>query len=251
MKILELDIETAPHKVYTWGLFNQNISIDQIDEPGYILCWAAKWYGKKDVMFCSMPKDGEEKMLKVMYDLIDEADVVLHFNGTTFDMPWLMGRFLKMGWPPPSPVQQLDLLKAVRRRFRLASNKLDYILRYLDLGSKVEHEGFKLWKRCMDGDGAAWKRMEMYNKGDVLQMEKVYEKVKPWISTHPNYALYQETEGMVCPNCGGTHLQKRGSYVTTTMTYQRYQCQTCFSWSKDRQNNVPKDKKKDVLKGVA
>ena len=30
MKILLLDIETTPMQVYAWGLWDQNISIDQI-----------------------------------------------------------------------------------------------------------------------------------------------------------------------------------------------------------------------------
>ena len=43
MNILLIDIETAPNKVYTWGLWNQNVSLNQIDEVGYTLCWAATW----------------------------------------------------------------------------------------------------------------------------------------------------------------------------------------------------------------
>jgi hypothetical protein len=33
-KILLLDIETAPHRVYSWGLWKQDIHIDRIIEPG-------------------------------------------------------------------------------------------------------------------------------------------------------------------------------------------------------------------------
>jgi len=53
-KILFLDIESAPSRVYTWGLFNQNIALNQIEEPGYTLCWAAKWFGKKKMLFSSV-----------------------------------------------------------------------------------------------------------------------------------------------------------------------------------------------------
>ena len=47
-KILSLDIETAPAKVYCWGLWDQNIGINQIVEDGYVLCWCAKWIDKKE-----------------------------------------------------------------------------------------------------------------------------------------------------------------------------------------------------------
>lgn len=56
MKILLLDIETAPNTVYTWGLFKQNIAINQIESPGYILCWAAKWLGDDRMFFSSLRK---------------------------------------------------------------------------------------------------------------------------------------------------------------------------------------------------
>ena len=47
MKILILDIETSPHTGFHWGLFQQNISIGQLIESSSVLCWAAKWLGKK------------------------------------------------------------------------------------------------------------------------------------------------------------------------------------------------------------
>ena len=42
-KILILDIETAPIRAKVWGIWNQNISIDQIESDWFILTWAAKW----------------------------------------------------------------------------------------------------------------------------------------------------------------------------------------------------------------
>ncbi len=56
MKILLLDIETSPNLAYVWGLFKQNVAINQIKESGSVLCWAAKWYGSRDVMFDSAHK---------------------------------------------------------------------------------------------------------------------------------------------------------------------------------------------------
>jgi len=252
MKILLLDIETAPHKVYTWGLFQQNISINQIEKPGYILCWAAQWLGKKKVMFESVQHQSSEDMLRPMYELLDEADVVIHFNGQSFDMKWLQGQFFKKGWPPISPVQQIDILLTVKKKFRLASNKLDYVLKFLGIGAKVKHDGFDMWLGCMAGDKHYWKEMEKYNRGDVIEMAKVYEKILPWIPNHPNHALYSGTGEPTCPNCGGTHLQKRGYSYTKTQTYQRYVCMTatCGTWSRERTNNTNKEVKDNVLVGV-
>lgn len=249
-KTLLLDIETAPHRAYVWGLWDQNVALNQIEEPGYTLCWAAKWYGTKDIIFRSLHKHTAKGMLGEVYALLDEADAVIHYNGTKFDIPTLNQEFLNQGWAPPSPFLQIDLLQTVRRRFRLPSNKLDYVAKYLGLGGKVTHKGMELWRACMAGDPEAWKEMKAYNEHDVKLLGDVYDKLLPWVPNHPNNALFNDTSDMVCPSCGSLHLQKRGFYYTKTMKYQRYQCNTCGTWSRSRLNNLTKEKKQAILVGV-
>jgi len=190
MRILHLDIETAPHKVYTWGLFNQNVGINQIVEPGYTLCYAAKWHGKRGVIFDSVQESSPEDMIRSAHALLNEADVVVHYNGTKFDIPTLQGEMALMGLSPPDPFKELDLLKTARRRFRLASNKLDYVSQHLGLGSKVKHMGMDLWRDCMDGCPKAWRIMKRYNVQDVRLLEDLYNTLLPWIKNHPNWGLY-------------------------------------------------------------
>ena len=252
MKILLLDIETAPHRVYSWGLFRQNIAINQIEEPGYTLCWSAKWYGAEEVMFSSIYKDGWDDMIEKIYKLLDEADVVVHYNGTKFDIPTLNQEFISAGYSPPSPVLQIDLLSTARRRFRLASNKLDYVAGFLGLRGKVKHKGMELWRDCMAGDAEAWEIMEKYNRRDTVLLEEVYNRLRPWILNHPNHGLFKEddSEDFVCPNCGSTHLQKRGRYYTKTLSYQRYRCMSCKSWHRERTTDLPLDKRHKILVGV-
>jgi DNA polymerase elongation subunit (family B) len=199
-------------------------------ESSYVLCWAAKWYDKKEVMFDSVFNTKQPKvMLQRIHDLISEADAVCHYNGTRFDIPVLNKEFLLHHLAPPSPYKQIDLLKVVRKEFRFASNKLDHIAQRLGLGQKTAHEGYQLWVKCMNKDPVAWKVMEKYNKQDVLLLEKVYDRLLPWIKSHPNHNLFS---GRGCPNCGSHRLQKRGFTYTTTGTFQRFQCTDCGSWSK-------------------
>ena len=250
MKILMLDIETAPHRVCAWGFWDQNIGLEQIEEPGFTLCWAAKWYKDRSIKFSSIHTNGNEAMLQGIYDLIEEADAVVHYNGTRFDMPTLNQEFLTSGLGPPAPYQQIDLLRTARSQFRLPSNKLNYVARHLGVEGKYEHKGMRLWKDCMAGDDKAWKTMEKYNKQDVNLLEQVYEEFLPWITNHPNQGLFTESTDMVCPNCGGKHLTKRGHYYTKTMHYQRLQCQDCGTWTRMRTNDVDKEKRKSILIGV-
>jgi len=250
MRILLLDIETSPNKVYVWGLWNQNVSINQIEEAGETLCWAAKWVGQKEMMFASIPKDGKRSMLQQIYELLSHADAVIHYNGKNFDIPTLNQEFMVYGWPPPAPFLQIDLLHVARSKFRLTSNKLDYVLGYLGIGHKVQHKGMSLWTGCMAGDLQAWKVMERYNKGDVTKLEKVYKAFLPWISNHPNYGLFIDATRPVCPNCGSNRVVKRGLYYTQTLVYQRYRCNKCGSWSKSRYSNLNKEKRNRILKGI-
>lgn len=244
MKSLLVDIETAPNLAYVWGIWEQNISTSQIVDSSYILCWSAKWLDGKEVMFDSLYKSSEKKMLKGVHALLDEADVVIHYNGKSFDVPTLNKEFLLNKMEPPSPYKQIDLLKVSRNNFRFQSHKLDYVMKMLGHGGKVKHEGFQLWVDCMDDKPEAWKKMEEYNKGDVTGLEKVYYDFRPWIKGHPNHGAYDGRN--VCPHCGEDKLIRRGFAVTRDSKYPRYQCKGCGAWSRGTQKD-PKASKVTVV----
>lgn len=244
------DIETAPNKAFVWSLFKVNVSVDQIVQPGYTLCWAARWLGSKETMFSSIQKDGKEAMLKKIYDLISEADVIITYNGSSFDLPTLNKDFAELGWAPPAPYQQIDLLQVVRKRFRFPSNKLSYVSKALNLQGKLEHKGMMLWVEVMEGNEKSWEVMEAYNKQDVAILEKLYHKLRPWVTNHPNHGLWDNADKPVCPNCGGHHLQKRGFHHTKTQSYQRLHCQDCGAWSRVRTTILDKEHRKNIIVGV-
>lgn len=229
MRILLLDIETAPMTALVWGLWDQNISPNHILDSSYVLCYAAKWLDDVDVHFDSVHQSKPKKMLKGIHNLLAEADVVVHYNGRKFDIPVINKEFLLHGFKPPAPYKQIDLLQVVRSQFKFPSNKLDYVSQRLGLGQKVEHEGMSLWTKCMKGDKDAWERMQDYNVQDVVLLESLYHTLLPWIKNHPNRNLY--SEDTVCPTCGSHAVQKRGQAVSLSGTYQRYQCRDCGSWS--------------------
>jgi DNA polymerase elongation subunit (family B)/rubredoxin len=239
-KILLIDIETSPNLATVWGIWQQNISLNQLLESSSTLCYAAKWLGDDEVMFKSVQNTTYKKMLKSVHKLMDEADAIIHYNGSRFDIPTLNKEFLISGMPPPSPAKQIDLLSVARKQFRFVSNKLDYVSQALGLGKKTEHMGHELWLRCMNKDKEAWAIMEEYNKNDVVLLEKVYDKFKAWCKNHVNMSLFVDGD-VVCPNCGGHHYQKRGFSYTNTSKFQRYQCQDCGNWFRGKQNLARKE----------
>ncbi|MCI0526303.1 MAG: ribonuclease H-like domain-containing protein [Nitrospira sp.] len=231
VRILFLDIETAPNVAHVWGLWNQHVHVNQLMASGYVMCWAAKWLGKNDVQFRSVHKDGVDTMLGEIHDLLSTADCVVHFNGTKFDIPTLNKEFLLHGLMPPPPAMQLDLLKVVRKQFRFPSNKMDYVAKALGFEGKLLHRGHDLWVECMAGNAAAWEEMKAYNIQDVRTLEQIYHKVLPWIIVHPPMGLYLgRPDG--CPNCGSTNLNARGYAYTKVSKYQRYRCNDCGTWTR-------------------
>lgn len=239
MKTLILDIEISPTIATVWGLFKQNIAINQIVGNSEVLCWSAKWADSEDTYFSSIKMTSKRRMLKEIFKLLEEADAVVSYNGKSFDLKILNKEFALQGWARPSPYKNIDMLQVVRSQFRFTSNKLGYIGPAFGLGSKAKHAGHELWLNCMnkasEGYEESWRIMEEYNIQDVILLEQLYNRLKGWIPNHPSYSALQNDH--VCPNCGGTHLQKRGTAITTTLSYQRWQCKDCGSWSRSKVAN--------------
>lgn len=235
-KILTLDIETSPAVVYAWRTFKENISNEQILEPTRIITFAAKWYGSKNVIVrAEWGAGGHKEMVEELWRLLDEADIIITYNGKSFDVPHSNREFALLGLAPPSPYAHVDLYHTVRSKFRFMSGKLGWVVEVLELGGKMAHEGFGLWKSVLAGDKGAQKRMEKYNAQDVRITESLYDELLPWISGHPNMALLSG-EMTACPTCAGTDLQKRGVQKTLAFTFQRYYCNDCGSYSRSRKS---------------
>ena len=94
MNLLTIDIETSPNLAHVWGIWQQNVGLPQLLESTEVLCWAAKWYDSDKVMFSSSFADSKETMVKKIWELLNEADVVVHYNGIKFDIPHLNREFL-------------------------------------------------------------------------------------------------------------------------------------------------------------
>lgn len=235
-RILTLDIETSPAVVYAWNTFKQNIYNDQILEPTRLITFAAKWLGDKKVTVkAEWGQGGRKEMIEELWRLLDEADIIVTYNGKSFDVPHINREFILLGLTPPQPYAHVDLYNTVRSKFKFMSGKLGWVVQVLDLGGKMAHEGFNLWKSVLAGDEAARKRMEKYNAQDVRITESLYLELLPWISGHPNMAILVGALN-ACPTCSSSDLQKRGIQKTMAFTFQRYYCSNCGSYSRSRKS---------------
>lgn len=226
-KILFVDIEWRPTKAYVWRAWDETIHPEKIIEHGGLLCVGVKWFGEKETEVFTEWDHGHEGMVRAIHTLLSEADVVVTYNGDKYDLRKLEGEFLLAGLPPPPPPTSIDCLKAVKK-FGFFMNRLGFVAPFLGLGSKLEHEGMALWTKVDKGDPRAQKKMAKYCAQDVILLEKLYKKIRPYIRNHPHTG---KTKGIACGACNSTRLQSRGVRRTKMFKIQRIQCQDCGSWS--------------------
>lgn len=250
-KILIFDIETAPILGYVWSLWENNVALNQIKADWFVLSWSAKWLheGPNKVMYMDQRNaknvEDDKEILKKIWHLLDEADIVITQNGKNFDQKKLNARFILNGFHPPSSYKHIDTFLIAKRHFGFTSNKLEYMSDKLCTKYKkskhTKFSGFEMWRECLAGNIEAWKEMERYNKQDVLSLEELYYKLIPWDNSI-NYNLYSDENKNVC-KCGSEDFIRNGFYYTNLGKYQRYKCKKCGSETRDRTNLLSKEKK--------
>ena len=241
MKILTIDIETSPHLSFHWRRWKENIPPEFTVEESRVICWAAKWLDEDHTLFMSEWDNGFDNMIKGAYDLLDEADAVISFNGQKFDSKRLNAEFLRKGYTPPAPYKHIDLFVQALKHFNFSSNRLKHLLKEMNLTPKLEDNAdMKLWMDVVYAkDAGARRRMEDYNIQDVLSTEEFYNYMLGWIKPHPNWGLFtvdDEDDTPTCKNCGSTDLIKKGLEHTNVRTYQRYKCKNCGAHHRGRKH---------------
>lgn len=237
-RILFLDIETRPALGYFWRMYDENISLEQMIEPSNILSVGWKWAGDRPpVRYADVwpvrSKTGRQRMLEWVHTAMSKADAICTFNGKRFDVPKLTGEFAVGGFPPLPPVAHIDVYQTTRK-MGFTSNKLAHVAPLLGCGNKITTGGFRLWREYMEGDSKARTSMQRYNARDVLVLERVYKKVRPFITNHP----YLGEARNLCPTCGSGNVQHRGRMRTRVFWTERLHCQACGAWAKGKSTKI-------------
>ena len=243
-KILIFDIETAPMKGYFWNIWKQNIATVQILEEWNILSWAAKWLDGDEIFTDASWLHGknprEDKgCCKTLSKMLTKADIVVAHNGDKFDIKKVNTRLLFNNLPEPTPFKSIDTLKIAKSRFSITSNRLDYIGEYLKIGRKVKHEGQELWNKVLVRDTVAQSNMIKYNVGDIVLLEQVYLKLRPWDKRHPNVNIQFDKRG--CPVCGSRRLKSIDDVYTPVAKYAAMVCRDCGKYSRTAQHKKTKE----------
>lgn len=242
-KILLYDLETSLETVTVFSLkYNDFIPPESIVTERHIISVCYKWLGENKVHAISLLDDpkrfakdihDDRYVVEQFHKVMGEADVVVGHNSDSFDNRYVRTRALYHGLPALPPLASIDTYKVAKSQFMFNSNKLDYVGGLLKVGRKKPTTA-GLWMKAFNGDKRAIREMVEYNKQDVLLLERVFLKLRPYIPNHINRELFGKTG---CPRCGSKHVQSRGLHRAISRVYRRWQCQTCSGWYRSTKND--------------
>ena len=72
-------------------------------------------------------------------------------------------------------------------------------------------------------------------------------RLRPLSRRHPNIAVFSGNEEPECPVCGSGDLKQSGLHHTNVSVYNRFHCQECGAWSRDRYTINSRAKRKALL----
>lgn len=216
---------------------------------GTVLTIGYKWLDKKTIhtpTILDYSKKGmlDDKGLVADFAKVYEtADITVGHYSSRFDVPMLQSKLLKNGLPPLAPVKHIDTWDVARKNFKLHNNRLNSLAGFLGTNHQKTAIDFESWLQAAHGSKKHLKEVVDHCRYDVLVLEEVFNKIKPWIRQMPARQLFVGGDPMSCPSCGSTHLHSRGYHVSRTRKYRRFQCQDCGKWSRTRisEKEVPSD----------
>ena len=251
-KVLLIDIETLPNSAWTWGVWQQNIHAEQLIRSGCLLSFSCKYLFEPEVFLEILtPQEAidhdDKRLVSLLWKWLEGVDVVIAHNGKAFDTQYANARFIVHNLPPPAPYKIIDTLN-IRKVTRFPMNSLKFLCKDLGLREKIENDGFELWVRCEHGEKDALDEMGKYNIGDVLALEDLYVRLRPWLPNHPNLSLYVEGKDAMCGRClSKKEMEYIGDYATNVNLFKSYRCLECGSIVRVRLSSTPRSKKPNLL----
>lgn len=241
-----------------------------------MLVWSAKWLFSDTIYSGTMtPEESimrdDKKITRELWQLIDEADIIIAHNLLNFDRKKMNTCFIKHGLSQPSPYQIIDTLKIAQYNFAISSNKLDYLCKFFGIPMKYD-TGFQLWKDCIGADvvkesvvtkgnrliktivydkriiANALNAMTKYCNHDTVILEDLYLAIRAWDRRHPNLSLYGDSDGR-CHICRSRNLTEISHpYRTSVSIFQAFKCNDCGAHNRVRFANK---RSRKMLRGVA
>ena len=243
-RVVTLDIERIPGRVRTWhrgftiegdvwdlnalkDITRRRIHADDMIEWPRTICAAWKWYDAEGVEFAAeWEVGGYDGFMRAVWDVFDQADLIIGHNADRFDARHLMGGWAEMGLPAPSPYKVIDTLKIARGTFAYESNTLDALNKRLGIDAKTDKYNAQIAKDAVNGDIPSQRILEEYNRGDIIASEALFDRLRPFAKGIPHLGMWTDDE-MACPSCGSTMTATGKTVHANVQRYEHLHCDNC------------------------
>lgn len=225
-KVLVFDIETS-------GGLKAHMS--EVSAFGY------KWLGQgkpKILSHLDYPNShftNDKPLLKELSRVWNEADAVIAHYGERFDRRFLNSRIERHSLPHLKPIPLIDTWRISKDNFALQGNSLNVLLKFFNCPYQKLDLTYEEWRQVMLGNKKAQRKLNAHCYYDVLGLEWVFEKhLRHYTNKLPSQALVAGQGKLVCPECGGNDLQRRGYAVRRATIMRQYWCKNpaCHAWPK-------------------
>ena len=237
-RVLLFDLERLPGR-YTRDIWEPRdlqrlnyLHPDRWDELPSLLCGSWLHLGDKRPGFvAAWESDDASHVARTFRDLMDDADVIVTFNGSKADVPWLRQEWVVNGIPTPTPTKHIDLYRVARSSFAFESKSLRHLCDRLGVDNKTGHYNADEARAAAGGDVKAQRRLKRYSVGDSVILAGVLDRLAPYVKG-VNLGLYHDDTVKRCATCGDAELRRDGEQATTAGVYPLWRCRRCGSLSR-------------------
>lgn len=189
------------------------------------LCGSWLWYGQTRPGFVAAWENPDDPwhVARTFRELLNDADVVVTFNGRRADLPWLRKDWAEAQIPVPRPFKDIDLYRVAASALHLEAKSLRYLCDFLGIPNKQGAYNAHEAKIAAAQDGPERRRLVRYSKADSVIMAPVLDRLRPYVRGI-NLGLYHMDDERRCPACGSTDLTADGWAHTGVTAYAAYRC---------------------------
>lgn len=151
-----------------------------------MLTWAIKEkdgdvyydYVTKDELFSGR---SDERIIKSCIDCMKAFSIIITYNGTNFDIPFLRAKALHYGldFPAYSDLYHFDIYYLVKSKLNLSRKSLDNACDFLGIKGKTPIDK-DIWRAAKYGDAVAIQGVLSHNIPDVEILEQLHNKLEPF-----------------------------------------------------------------------
>lgn len=125
----------------------------------------------------------DKALVLAIKEQIAKFDVLVHYNGDQFDLPFIDTRLAIHGERRAPLVHSIDLLPIVKKKLRLHSNRLDTVATALGLVHQKTKLDPQVWQRASHGSKADLDYIVEHCEADVYVLEETFKRLKDYIDS--------------------------------------------------------------------